>query len=115
VSVARFTGSIARLLRRYGPFPEALVRVYTRQIVQGLHYLHTHGIVHRGAPPLWPAAFAVWLMRFISLYVRWADVKGGNVLVDQHGVVKLADFGTAKRVEGACRAPLRLSSHAQLR
>jgi serine/threonine protein kinase len=30
-----------------------------------------------------------------------ADVKGGNILVNHHGVVKLADFGTAKHIDGS--------------
>ena len=61
-------GSIATLLRRFGVFNEAVARRYTTQILAGLHYLHAHRIVHR-------------------------DIKGGNILVDNTGIVKLADFG----------------------
>ncbi|KAI5064165.1 hypothetical protein GOP47_0020835, partial [Adiantum capillus-veneris] len=64
-------GSIQSMLERFGPFSEPLVRVYTRQLLLGLEYLHKNKIVHR-------------------------DIKGGNVLVDSDGVVKLADFGASK-------------------
>ncbi|XP_024527603.1 serine/threonine-protein kinase ste20 isoform X1 [Selaginella moellendorffii] len=64
-------GSIQSMLERFGRFSEPLVRVYTRQLLLGLQYLHENRIVHR-------------------------DIKGGNVLVDAIGVVKLADFGASK-------------------
>ena len=35
-------GSIASLLRKFGRFEEPLVRVYTRQVLRGLEYLHRH-------------------------------------------------------------------------
>jgi len=40
-------GSIAGLLAKFGPFQEAVIRVYARQILRGLEYLHARGIVHR--------------------------------------------------------------------
>ncbi|GJP73130.1 hypothetical protein CLOP_g3872 [Closterium sp. NIES-67] len=64
-------GSIHSMLEKFGAFSESLVRVYTRQLLLGLEYLHACRIVHR-------------------------DIKGGNVLVDRDGVVKLADFGASK-------------------
>lgn len=40
-------GSISSLLTRFGPLSENIIRVYTKQILQGLHYLHDHNIIHR--------------------------------------------------------------------
>merc|ERR1712100_79904 len=68
-------GSIASMLRQFGSFNEELVRVYTQQILSGVTYLHARGIVHR-------------------------DIKGANVLVNEHGVAKLADFGCSKQLQG---------------
>ena len=64
-------GSIASMLKNFGAFSEELVRIYTRQILLGLDYLHANKVVHR-------------------------DIKGANILVDNHGVVKLADFGSSQ-------------------
>ena len=67
-------GSIASLLAKFGSFRESVVKVYTKQILLGLDYLHAHGIIHR-------------------------DIKGANILVDNTGLVKLADFGASKKIE----------------
>uniref|UniRef100_A0A061RJH3 mitogen-activated protein kinase kinase kinase n=1 Tax=Tetraselmis sp. GSL018 TaxID=582737 RepID=A0A061RJH3_9CHLO len=67
-------GSIASLLQRFGTFTESVMRVYTKQILLGLDFLHKHQIMHR-------------------------DIKGANILVDNSGVVKLADFGASKKIE----------------
>ncbi|KAL9107836.1 MAG: hypothetical protein Q9227_007351 [Pyrenula ochraceoflavens] len=69
-------GSIAMMLKQYNNFNEPLVRNFTRQILHGLAYLHGRNIIHR-------------------------DIKGANVLVDNHGGVKISDFGISKRVEAS--------------
>ncbi|XP_074589600.1 mitogen-activated protein kinase kinase kinase NPK1-like [Curcuma longa] len=66
-------GSISSLLGKFGSFPEAVIRMYTKQLLQGLEYLHQNGIMHR-------------------------DIKGANILVDNKGCIKLADFGASKQV-----------------
>ncbi|XP_027338218.1 mitogen-activated protein kinase kinase kinase 18-like [Abrus precatorius] len=55
-----------------GGMEEGVVGSYTRQILEGLNYLHSKGIVH-------------------------CDVKGQNVLVTEDGA-KIADLGCARRV-----------------
>ncbi|KAH9304474.1 hypothetical protein KI387_008878 [Taxus chinensis] len=66
-------GSISSLLGKFGSFTEPVIRMYTKQLLQGLEYLHKHGIMHR-------------------------DIKGANILVDNKGCIKLADFGASKQV-----------------
>ncbi|XWS54017.1 hypothetical protein CRYUN_Cryun10bG0051800 [Craigia yunnanensis] len=66
-------GSISSLLGKFGSFPESVVRMYTKQLLLGLEYLHKNRIVHR-------------------------DIKGANILVDNKGCIKLADFGASKKV-----------------
>eukprot|EP00038_Savillea_parva_P027414 m.59481 g.59481 ORF g.59481 m.59481 type:complete len:719 (+) comp7892_c0_seq1:444-2600(+) len=66
--------SVHARLKEYGAFQDELVRKYTRQVLEGLAYLHSEKVIHR-------------------------DIKGANVLADAQGSVKLADFGASKKLQ----------------
>ncbi|GFP94551.1 mitogen-activated protein kinase kinase kinase yoda [Phtheirospermum japonicum] len=69
-------GSINKFIQDHcGAITESVVRNFTRHILCGLAYLHSKKTIHR-------------------------DIKGANLLVDAYGVVKLADFGMAKHLNG---------------
>lgn len=70
-------GSIFDVMNKYGALNENVSGKYCRQALEGLAYLHKNVIVHR-------------------------DIKGANILRDSNGNVKLADFGTSKRLQTIC-------------
>nr|XP_021510299.1 calcium/calmodulin-dependent protein kinase kinase 1 [Meriones unguiculatus]XP_021510301.1 calcium/calmodulin-dependent protein kinase kinase 1 [Meriones unguiculatus]XP_021510302.1 calcium/calmodulin-dependent protein kinase kinase 1 [Meriones unguiculatus] len=57
------------------PFPEEQARLYLRDVILGLEYLHCQKIVHR-------------------------DIKPSNLLLGDDGHVKIADFGVSNQFEG---------------
>ena len=66
-------GSVAALVKKSGgSLEEWRVRRFTRDIVEGLAYLHSQEIVH-------------------------CDIKGQNILIGSDSSVKIADFGSAKK------------------
>ncbi|XP_045682134.1 mitogen-activated protein kinase kinase kinase 19 isoform X5 [Phyllostomus hastatus] len=69
-------GSISSIINRFGPLPEMVFCKYTKQILQGVAYLHENCVVHR-------------------------DIKGNNVMLMPTGIIKLIDFGCAKRLAWA--------------
>jgi len=68
-------GSVAHLLKAFGPLEEDVIRSYTRQVLEGLDYLHQNLAVHR-------------------------DIKGANILVAHNGILKIADFGATLMLTG---------------
>lgn len=69
-------GSLKSILQKYVRLEEPVVKNYTRQLLQGLKYLHDNGVIHR-------------------------DLKCANVLVTPDGIVKLSDFGSSKKFDSA--------------
>jgi len=67
-------GSVASLLSKFGAFSIEVIQSYISQTLEGLNYLHDNNIMHR-------------------------DIKGSNILVNDEGVVKLADFGASKKLK----------------
>ena len=67
------SGSLSSIIKKFGSFQESLVAIYIKQVLTGLDYLHSQGVVHR-------------------------DIKGANILTTKEGLVKLADFGVATRL-----------------
>ncbi|CAL9763423.1 unnamed protein product [Musa acuminata subsp. burmannicoides] len=62
---------LAGLAARPGiKFSEPQIKCYMRQLLEGLAHCHSHWILHR-------------------------DIKGSNLLIDDNGILRIADFGLA--------------------
>jgi eukaryotic-like serine/threonine-protein kinase len=64
-------GPLSDLVRNHGPVDPRVAATYTLQAARGLQFAHRHGMVHR-------------------------DVKPANLLLNEEGVVKVADLGLVK-------------------
>lgn len=66
--------SIGGYLRKHGKFEESVICIFTRQILNGLAYLHREGVLHR-------------------------DLKADNILLDLSGTCKISNFGISKNTD----------------
>ncbi|GMJ11448.1 hypothetical protein like AT1G53050 [Hibiscus trionum] len=62
-------------------FSESQVKCYMRQLLSGLDHCHSRGVLHR-------------------------DIKGSNLLIDNNGILKIADFGLASFYDPHQNQPL---------
>lgn len=65
---------LAGLILANTPFTVPQIKRFMMDLLEGLNYCHSHGIVHR-------------------------DLKASNLLIGADGVLKIADFGLARRLE----------------
>ncbi|XP_006366910.1 probable serine/threonine-protein kinase At1g54610 [Solanum tuberosum] len=62
-------------------FSESQVKCYMKQLLSGLEHCHNNGVLHR-------------------------DVKGSNLLIDNEGILKIADFGLASFYDPEHKQPM---------
>ncbi|TKY66852.1 serine/threonine-protein kinase [Spatholobus suberectus] len=62
-------------------FSEPQLKCYMQQLLSGLDHCHSHNVLHR-------------------------DIKGSNLLIDNNGVLKIADFGLASFFDAHHNVPL---------
>ncbi len=77
-------GSLEDILKKYGPRSSAQAKKILEQIATGMAYAHERGVIHR-------------------------DLKPGNILIDEHNVAKIADFGFAKAMHSASSVSLSMT------
>ena len=68
-------GELFDYVANSGPFSEPICKYYFKQMLKGIHYLHSKGFSHR-------------------------DLKLENILIDKNYDIKIVDFGFACPLEG---------------
>lgn len=69
--------SLMDICEEFGKLPEKLIKNYVGQILNGLQYIHSIGIIH-------------------------SDIKAENILVNKRGQLKITDFGVSISQKNNC-------------
>ena len=66
-----YSGTLGKIIKTYGKISEEKAKIYAAEVVLGIEALHKNDIIYR-------------------------DLKPDNVVLDENGHIKLADFGLSK-------------------
>ena len=80
-------GTLSSCLKKYGkPFPIEIVQHLTRQIVNGLKYIHFNRVIHRDLKP-------------DNILLNFKNIEDKNNMNLLSAEVKIIDFGLARQLE----------------
>ena len=98
-------GSVGSCLSKHGKFDEDVTKSFTMQILNGLEYLHSKGIILRVILSDFQISVQAQTVGFFQ------DLKADDVLVEMSGVCKISGFGISRQMEDGSGEPYTVMEH----